>query len=143
MKYIATSLLIAVLPLGHYTVQATEIEDPPFECCETDPPGGYQNNLAALSTGENSVEINSESTTTAVGTRDGEITVFRSDAGVEVFSGPLKVETIIRGSDGWTGSVLLESSSEVRYKPDGRPELVCAAQSIANWFGPCKVPEPA
>jgi hypothetical protein len=84
MKRAMLSLLIAVVPIDHFTVQATELEEP-FECCETEPPGGYKNNLAAISQGENSVEFSSESASTSVGTRDGEITVLRSDADVEVF----------------------------------------------------------
>lgn len=77
----------------------------------------------------------------ANGMKDGEITIKKtSGVGVDVFSGLAKVEAIPEGSDGWTGSLVV-NSDEILYTPAGRPQLSCPAQSLAGWYGPCKIKE--
>lgn len=95
--------------------------------------------LASASDGSTSVDIvNSEE---ASGQKEGEITLkYNSGVGVEVYSGLAKVEHIPVGSDGWTGSFKVERGV-IFYTPAGRPQLECRAQSLAGWYGPCKIKE--
>ena len=104
---------------------------------EEDPP--MQDNNGALSSGDNTADITQEGVE-ATGTKAGEITIFKTDAGVEVYSGYNKVEAIPSGSDGWVGHVTIESSS-IKFQPTGRPLLDCPAEDVSNWFGPCKLVE--
>lgn len=137
-KYFAACLAIGVLSFPAF---AQEVEEP-FICCENyDPAVDSPVNLAALTTGDQVSNIEGESGG-AVGAKDGEITLQFSSSGASIFSGLNKVETIARGSDGWTGSILEEESDHVVYQPAGRPALTCESQpGMSGWFGPCKVPE--
>lgn len=74
------------------------------------------------------------------GAVNGEITILRTSAGVDVYSGMNKVEVIDSGSDGWVGRVQ-DNSSYIDFTPTNRPKLKCDAQSLSGWFGPCKLEE--
>lgn len=101
----------------------------------------YQDNTAAQGEGgDSAADINTELDESIAGTKKGEITLHKVDSGIEVFSGMNKVEQIENNSDGWVGKIE-ESASGYKFTPAGRPQLDCPAQSIGNWFGPCKVPE--
>lgn len=98
----------------------------------------YPNNTGALATGEEAADIVSENSGGTVGAQEGEITLYRSSVGVDVYSGYNKVESITNNSDGWVGGVDIETNS-IKFTPAGRPQLDCPAQSLANWYGPCKL----
>ena len=102
----------------------------------------YDDNTGALSTGgtDAAADITSDSESTVLGTKDGEITLFKTDAEVVVYSGLNRVEHIQDASDGWVGSFQFESDT-IKFTPSGRPELNCPAQTLASWFGPCKLQE--
>jgi len=106
---------------------------------------GADLNTGALSQGDTTAEIISPDSNSnneeVAGAVKGEITLRETDAGIDVVSGFAKVESIAKNSDGWVGQIKSASSSMIRFQPSGRPELECPAQELANWFGPCKVPE--
>ena len=90
---------------------------------------------------DNTADISTEGGgAAAAGTMNGEITIFRTDSGVEVYSGQNKVEVIPTGSDGWVGSIS-DNGSDINFHPAGRPELNCPSEAVGSWFGPCKIKE--
>lgn len=137
-RHLALLLAVSAITFPSF---AQDVEEP-FVCCENyDPAVDSPVNLAALSSGDQISNIEGESGG-ASGAKDGEITLFFDTAGANIYSGVNRVETIARGSDGWTGAILEESSDHIVYQPAGRPALTCEVQSgMSGWFGPCKVPE--
>lgn len=97
-------------------------------------------NTGAISSSDSAAEIIEGETTTASGASEGEITLRRTSAGIDVYNGFMKVEAIAEGSDGWVGRVA-DNGSSIDFEPAGRPVLNCPAQSISDWYGPCKVEE--
>lgn len=132
MKLLSLALILMWATVAPAFAQLTE-EEP-----------DYSNNTGATgaSSSTSVVDVNTENTQEVTGTKEGEITIYKTDSGVEVYSGLNKVESIPEGSDGWVGQIQ-ESSSMINFTPAGRPKLDCPAQDIANWYGPCKLPEVA
>lgn len=106
-----------------------------------DEAGDFPDNTGALTTNtDTTADIVSEDEEAVVmGTVQGEITLFKTESGIEVYSGFNKVEMISYDSDGWVGRFPLIESSVINFQPAGRPVLKCPLQDVANWYGPCKM----
>lgn len=128
MKTIRYTLLLLLMSVP-LSARADLIEEEPTL---TDNTGA----LGVASEATTSVDIIADAS--ATGTKEGEITLFKNDAGVEIYSGLAKVEVIPTGSDGWTGALVV-GTGDILYTPAGRPQLSCPAQALANWYGPCKI----
>lgn len=104
--------------------------------------GDFPDNTGALSTTntDNTANIAGEGEEViAMGTVQGEITLYKTSSGIEVYSGYNKVEVIPNNSEGWVGKFPLIESSMIKFQPAGRPVLQCPLQDVANWYGPCKM----
>lgn len=131
------ALILSVGLTGFVQADEEEIEGPIYYDDEPE----YHDNTGAISNSDNAADIVKADNGGSNGTEDGEITIFHDSSGIKVYSGFNKVEVIPPGSDGWVGSYDVESS-QILFRPAGRPQLECPQQSgSAGWFGPCKLPE--
>lgn len=106
------------------------------------PPEGMEDNLDSITSVDNVAAVNIAEGEDAIvtGTMDGEITLFKVSNGWKIYSGALFVELVPNDADGQTGSIVADGDGYL-YHLAGRPTLRCPPQSLANWYGPCKVNE--
>lgn len=120
------------------SVFAEDEEQAPLSQEVLDQLAALPDNTGAINPSDATADIVQNSGESSVGTIEGEITIRRTSAGVDVFNGLNKVESITSNSDGWIGQIV-DNGSSIEFTPNGRPQLHCPSQSLSNWFGPCKV----
>jgi hypothetical protein len=134
---VATLMLLAPMRCFAQDGEPTPEPNPWYENNESVP---YPDNTGPLNVSktDNTADIVNEQEEVAAGAMEGEITVWKKEDKYVVYSNGNRVEDLIKGI-GAIGTVTSYGSSEVRFQPTGKQELICPAQDITDWFGPCKL----